>query len=410
MQRDLPSKCLQWFAWLTSLATLVLISIGGLVTSHGAGMTVPDWPNSYGYNMFFFPTSLWVGGILYEHSHRLAGSAVGILTTVLAIWLWGQAARPYLRAGGVILLIAGAALALAPVAPYETSLILVVVGLAAWLAGRVWPAGEARPAGIRWLGVIAWFGVVIQGLLGGLRVTLMKDELGVIHAIFAQLFFTLICLIALLNSTWWQRWKMAIRPTLDPLWLRYAFLVITFLIFGQLVLGAVMRHQHAGLAIPDFPKAYGQWWPDTGAASLELYNLERPEAEAARPIQAFHIHLQIAHRLLAILILASTLGLALTLLRLSGWRGVLPKFACVWLGLLLGQAALGVATVLTGKSADIATAHVALGAVCLACGGAGSVIAFSVLHPFDKVVRTGRENKATDSSWQPISKLIPDCH
>ena len=62
------------FAVLTAVATLGLVGIGGLVTSHGAGMAVPDWPNTYGYNMFFFPISQWVGGIFYEHTHRLAAS------------------------------------------------------------------------------------------------------------------------------------------------------------------------------------------------------------------------------------------------------------------------------------------------------------------------------------------------
>src|ERR1041385_4268868 len=81
------------FALLTAVCTLFLIAIGGLVTSHGAGMAVPDWPNSYGYNMFAFPISKWVGGILYEHSHRLMASLVGLLTSVLALWLWVRETR-----------------------------------------------------------------------------------------------------------------------------------------------------------------------------------------------------------------------------------------------------------------------------------------------------------------------------
>src|SRR5437870_13683598 len=75
-------------ALLTALATLVLLGIGGLVTSHGVGLAVPDWPNTYGYNMFLFPFSKWVGGGLYEHSHRLMAAFVGMLTTILARWLW----------------------------------------------------------------------------------------------------------------------------------------------------------------------------------------------------------------------------------------------------------------------------------------------------------------------------------
>src|SRR6185295_1616390 len=82
------SRWLHGFVVLTALVTLGLLAVGGLVTSHGVGLAVPDWPNTYGYNMFLFPPSKWVGGILYEHSHRLMAAFVGLLTTVLAIWLW----------------------------------------------------------------------------------------------------------------------------------------------------------------------------------------------------------------------------------------------------------------------------------------------------------------------------------
>src|SRR6185503_1148618 len=76
-------------ALLTAVATFPLIFMGGLVTSHGAGMSVPDWPNSYGYNMFTFPPSQWVGGIFYEHTHRLMGSLVGLFATFLFMIAWG---------------------------------------------------------------------------------------------------------------------------------------------------------------------------------------------------------------------------------------------------------------------------------------------------------------------------------
>src|SRR5580765_5532656 len=66
------------FAVMTALATFCLLGVGGLVTSHGVGMAVPDWPNTYGYNMFLFPISKWVGGVLYEHSHRLMAALVGL--------------------------------------------------------------------------------------------------------------------------------------------------------------------------------------------------------------------------------------------------------------------------------------------------------------------------------------------
>src|SRR5881392_2441228 len=115
------------YAWLTALVTFVLVGIGGLVTSHNAGMAVSDWPNSYGYNMFLFPVSKWVGGILYEHTHRLVASAVGFLTIILASWLWSSESRRWVRN----------------------------------------------------LGLVALAGVILQGILGGLRVTMLRDEIGI---------------------------------------------------------------------------------------------------------------------------------------------------------------------------------------------------------------------------------------
>ena len=74
------NRPLHYLAIATAVATFPLIFMGGLVTSHGAGMSVPDWPNSYGYNMFLFPPSQWVGGIFYEHTHRLMATVVGMLS------------------------------------------------------------------------------------------------------------------------------------------------------------------------------------------------------------------------------------------------------------------------------------------------------------------------------------------
>ena len=154
MNKTLPVKInrpLHWFAVLTAVATFLLLGAGGLVTSHGAGMSVPDWPNSYGYNMFLFPPSKWIGGIFYEHTHRLWATVVGLLTTVLAVWLWLKDSRSWMK----------------------------------------------------WLGVAAFFGVVAQGVLGGLRVTLNMDNLGIFHGVIAQAFFALVCAIALFTSRFW---------------------------------------------------------------------------------------------------------------------------------------------------------------------------------------------------------------
>src|SRR5580698_10208223 len=93
-------------ALISAAATFPLIFMGGLVTSHGAGMSGPDWPNSWGYNMFTFPVSRWVGGIWYEHTHRLAGSVVGMIAIggVVAAFLTDR--RKTIRWTSVGLLIA----------------------------------------------------------------------------------------------------------------------------------------------------------------------------------------------------------------------------------------------------------------------------------------------------------------
>src|SRR5437773_7444217 len=127
------NRGLHVLALLTATATFPLIFMGGLVTSHGAGMSVPDWPNSYGYNMFLFPPRLWIGGILYEHTHRLMGTVVGMLSIVLTIAAWK-------------------------------------------LETRVW---------VRWLATGVLGTVSFQGVLGGLRVVLVKLDLAIFHACLA---------------------------------------------------------------------------------------------------------------------------------------------------------------------------------------------------------------------------------
>jgi cytochrome c oxidase assembly protein subunit 15 len=89
------------FAQLVAGCTVLLVLAGSLVTSTGSGLSVPDWPTSYGWNMFTFPPSKWVGGIVYEHGHRLIASTVGFLTIVLAAWLWAKDPRRWMKWLGV---------------------------------------------------------------------------------------------------------------------------------------------------------------------------------------------------------------------------------------------------------------------------------------------------------------------
>ena len=146
-------RWLHRFAVFTAIATLFLICSGGMVTSKGVGLAVPDWPTTFGYNMFLFPVSKWIGGIFFEHIHRLVASAVGFFTIILAVWLWLRENQRWLH----------------------------------------------------YLGFSALGLVILQGVLGGLRVTLLKDEIGIFHACLAQLFLGLLVIIAVATSRLWQR-------------------------------------------------------------------------------------------------------------------------------------------------------------------------------------------------------------
>src|SRR4029450_8717420 len=95
------------FAAFVEASTAVLIFAGGLVTSTGSGLSVPDWPNTYGWLMWTFPLSKMVGGIFYEHLHRLIASTVGFLIVVLAVWLWRVEPRAWVRRLGFVGLGAG---------------------------------------------------------------------------------------------------------------------------------------------------------------------------------------------------------------------------------------------------------------------------------------------------------------
>src|SRR5271157_3106326 len=96
------NPALFWFAVLNAVVTFLLIGLGGLVTSNEAGMSVPDWPTSYGYNMFALPIKFWRGGVIYEHTHRLLASFLGILVVILTRWLGGAKSRmPLVTVGGL---------------------------------------------------------------------------------------------------------------------------------------------------------------------------------------------------------------------------------------------------------------------------------------------------------------------
>jgi len=201
------------------------------------------------------------------------------------------------------------------------------------------------------------------------------DWLGVPHGAIAQTFLVLTSAIVLFTSSWW--WRSATeKPTAVPRGLRSHILWVTVLIFIQLLIAATMRHQHAGLAISDFPLAHGKFWPDTSAEAIARYNAERPATVVANPITAFQVELQMIHRFVAYFIFLGVAAAAMLARKKLGGGDPLTKLAFGWLALLTVQIILGAATIWSNKAADIATGHVMVGALALLTGALWWLIAF----------------------------------
>lgn len=176
-------------ALATAGATLVLIFAGGVVTNTGSALAVPDWPTTFGHNMFTYPWSQMAGGVLYEHSHRLLGSLVGMLTVALALWL-------------------------------------------ALLDGRAW---------VRWLGLAAVIAVIVQGILGGLRVVMLESGFALLHACLAHAFLGLTVSLCVFTSPWWREApRRAPLPGGARLVSRAG--VAAGLLYLQIVFGALTTH------------------------------------------------------------------------------------------------------------------------------------------------------------------------
>jgi heme a synthase len=196
---------------------------------------------------------------------------------------------------------------------------------------------------------------------------------GIFHGCLGQAFLVLTAVIAFMTSRWWQSQSdRGLAGAGDGAVLPRWFLVGTGLISLQLLIAATMRHQHAGLAIPDFPLAYGRVWPDLSEAAVAKYNLLRVEVTAVHPITAFQITLQMVHRFVAVLI---TVAVVVCLMKTTPGTP-LRRAAKGWLGLILIQIALGAWTIWSNKAADVATAHVVVGALSLVTGALACLISF----------------------------------
>lgn len=281
---------LHLFAVLVAISTAVLIFAGGLVTSTGSGLSVPDWPNTYGWFMFTFPIEKWVGGIFYEHSHRLIASTVGFLILVLAFWLWRAEPRAWVRA----------------------------------------------------LGFAALGAVITQGILGGITVLwYLPEPISISHAGLAQLVFCLTTTIALVTS---PGWRGGYGGGADDRLLRKIAVTTTSIIYLQILLGATMRHNDAGLAIPDFPWVFGGLVP---------------------PVWDFRIAVHYAHRVGALVVSFFILATTAHVFYHHRRRGELVRPAALLLVLLGAQITLGALTILSGKEYVINSLHVVTGGAVL---------------------------------------------
>jgi cytochrome c oxidase assembly protein subunit 15 len=278
------------FTRLLAAATLFLILAGALVTSTGSGLSVPDWPTSYGYNMFTFPLHLMVGGIMFEHGHRLVASTVGLLTIVLAVWLWRRDDRRWLR----------------------------------------------------WMGIAALGVVIVQGVLGGVTVLyLLPDAISIGHAGLAQIFFCMMIAISVFSSRSW----LSGEPVVDDGTLRWLSAVTVAAVYVQILLGATMRHTGSGLAIPDFPLAFGRLLPPEWTPAIAIH---------------------FSHRIGAVVVTILAALLILHVRHHHGARRLLRRPANVLALLVIAQVTLGAYVVWTRRDIYVNSAHVAVGALVLA--------------------------------------------
>jgi protoheme IX farnesyltransferase len=295
---DTKAKVVRLSTGIVAAAVFFLLIAGALVTSTESGLAVPDWPLSYGR---FMPPM--VGGIFYEHGHRLVAAAVSTLVGLqMAVLLWGEKRRALRRAG-----------------------------------------------------VLAFAAILCQAILGGLTVIfLLPPAVSSAHAGLAEIVFALTACLAWTTARRWTSGAIVedVSPSDGPL-LASAYrltLAAAGAVYVQILLGAVMRHTGAGLAIPDFPLAFGSLVP------------------AASSFARRGVPIHFAHRLGAI---AVTVLVGLAARRLHTLRKACPALASLgaaWIALLVVQLTLGAFSIWSKKAVAVTTAHLAVGALCWLTG------------------------------------------
>jgi cytochrome c oxidase assembly protein subunit 15 len=309
---------------------LFLITLGGQVTTKVAGMAVPDWPSTFGHNMFIYPWSKMTTStmVFLEHSHRLVASGVGLITLGVSVLVW-----------------------------------------------MFQPSGLARR-----LALAASLLVVLQGILGGQRVIQASWVLGLLHGCLAQLFLLTAGSLALVLSKFWGKPGKGDEDALNRSRMVWFFTGIVFL---QTVLGAWMRHGGPGfLSVPDFPKVYGEWfppfWDSVTLSHINQFRAEKLQWPATTPILILG---QILHRSLGILAAAGILGGALWSVRSSSTPSWWKRGVVFWVLLALSQVLFGVSIIWSGRLPELATLHVLIGAGLTLTGWLLGLASYRTMSP-----------------------------
>ena len=333
---------LRWLALGAAALTVVLITVGGLVTNTDSGLACPDWPMCFGTP---FPTM--VGGVLMEHGHRYLATAAGLLTSVLAVGtLWRQ--RQTLLALPLAffsLLLLGSAFHAGAV-QYATGAVpplwaaLALVGIAGCLATLLLARGDGR------LASIALLLVMVQGLLGGLTVIFrLPVTVLILHLATSMLFLSVVVALAARlmetrNSPAGEK-PLGAAAAASP---KILLWTTTAALYFQIVLGATVRHTGAGLVCSDLPLCEGSLWPADVHPALRLHML---------------------HRLFALVVAALIVPLAVQIFRRA--RGPLVRALALALPVLVvAQIALGLLTIATMKEIAPVTGHLFVAALLLA--------------------------------------------
>ena len=296
---------------LLVISTLLLIFAGALVKSHEVGLSVPDWPTSYGYQMFSFPLTDMIGGIFYEHGHRLIATVVGLMTLILAFTIY-------------------------------------------YTDHRLWLKKTAFFA----LGL-----VIIQGLFGGLTVLLfLPTPVSVIHAILAQTFLMVTIFISYGLSK--EKANRMLNESTNYKVLRFPTYLVTSIVFIQLIIGALMRHTDSGLAIPDFPLSGGYIIPTFNQEMLNT--IQSMQFESGLPFVTLNqIIIHYLHRMGAIAVTISIGWLTLKIIQSKISNERIYRLTGYLITLLIIQITLGAFTIWSVKEPFITSIHVVNGALIL---------------------------------------------